>query len=253
MAIADLDRPQIIELFQVAFLDVLSHKLKQTHYVLKGGTNLRYFFSSPRCSEDMDLDISDVEAWQLEEKVDDVLDSPQLKIILRPSGLAVVETSKPKQTETTQRWKAGIRAPGQARLVRSKIEFSRRNGDDRHRLEAIPNEIVRPYGLRPPTVQHYLGEAATEQKILALAGRTQTQARDVFDLDLLLRRQPLEAGQINSEKLKAGAGRALELPFAAFRQQVVEFLEPEAQMLYDSPAAWESMQTSVAEQLEAAR
>lgn len=250
---ADLDRRQIIELFHVAFLDVLSHKLAQTRYVLKGGANLRYFFGSPRYSEDIDLDASGIDTWQLEEKVDEVLASPQLKIILRPSGLAIAETSKPKQTKTTQRWKVGISAPGQAREVRTKIEFSKRNGDGRYRLEAIPNEVVGPYGLRPPTIQHYIDGAPTEQKILALAGRTQTQARDVFDLDLLLRRQPLPSGQVDPDKLAEAAGRALELGFEEFRQQVVEFLEPDAVELYDSPHAWELMQTSVADQLEAAR
>ena len=53
---ADLDQRQIVELFHVAFLDVLSLKLEQTRYVLKGGANLRYFFGSPRYSEDIDLD-----------------------------------------------------------------------------------------------------------------------------------------------------------------------------------------------------
>ncbi|MGH2975055.1 MAG: nucleotidyl transferase AbiEii/AbiGii toxin family protein [Solirubrobacterales bacterium] len=250
---ANLDRQQIIELFHVAFLDALSHKLPQTRYVLKGGANLRYFFGSPRYSEDIDLDASDVETWQLEEKVDDVLDSPQLKIVLRPSGLAVAEISKPKQTEATQRWKVGISAPGEARLVRTKIEFSRRNGEERYRLEAIPNEIVRPYGLRPPTIQHYIDGVPTEQKILALAGRTQTQARDVFDLDLLLRRQPLPSGQLDPDKLAEAARRALGLSFEEFRQQVVEFLEPDAFVLYDSTEAWDLMQTAVADQLEAAR
>jgi predicted nucleotidyltransferase component of viral defense system len=250
--VADLDRPQIIELFHVAFLDVLSRRLEQTRYVLKGGANLRYFFGSPRYSEDLDLDAWEIQSWQLEEKVDDVLASPQLRIILRPSRLEVAETSKPKQTKTTQRWKTGIAAPGQARLVRTKIEFSNRNGEERFRLEAIPNEVVRAYGLRPPTVQHYVDGAPAEQKVRALADRAQTQARDVFDLDLLLRRQPLEAGSLPGETLKEAAGRTLELSFDEFRQQVVEFLEPDAIELYDSPEAWELMQTWVAEQLEEA-
>ena len=44
-----------------------------------------------------------------------------------------------------------------------------------------------PYGLTSPTVQHYGETAAIEQKIAALALRSETKARDVFDLDLLLR------------------------------------------------------------------
>lgn len=249
----ELARPQIIELFHLTFLDALSRRLDQTCYVLKGGANLRYFFGSPRYSEDIDLDVFGVEAWQLEQKVDDVLASPQLRILFRSSGLEVAESSKPKQTATTQRWKIAVRAPGHARLIRTKIEFSNRNGEKRYRLEAVPSGIVRPYGLRPPTVQHYVDVAATEQKLLALAGRRQTQARDVFDLDLLLRRQPLSPGSLDPEKLNAAAERALDLSFEEFRQQVVEFLEPDAVGLYDSRQAWELMQASVAEELEAAR
>jgi hypothetical protein len=41
--------------------------------------------------------------------------------------------------------------------------------------------------------------------------------------------------------------------FAAFRDQVLPFLEPDAVELYDSEAAWEQMQTFVAGTLEAAR
>ena len=58
---------------------------------------------------------------------------------------------------------------------------------------------------------------------------------------------------MDPDKLAEAAGRALELSFEEFRQQVVEFLEPDAVELYDSPEAWELMQTSVADQLEAAR
>ena len=52
-----LSNAQIIELFHVAFLDVLSSRLDPARYVLKGGTNLRYFFESLRYSEDIDLDM----------------------------------------------------------------------------------------------------------------------------------------------------------------------------------------------------
>lgn len=248
-----LANAQIIELFHVALLDALSHSLDPTRFVLKGGANLRYFFGSTRYSEDIDLDIAPMPVWHLERKVDAVLDSPQLEIILRPSGLEVAEVSKPKQTETTQRWKVGIRDPGRARLARSKIEFSKRGGDDRYRLDAVPKATVEPYGLRPPAIQHYIDDAATEQKVLALAGRAQTQARDVFDLDLLLRRGNLAGDRIERQTLTTAADRALELSFEEFRQQVVDYLEPGAAELYDSPAAWEQMQTTVAERLADAR
>lgn len=98
------------------------------------------------------------------------LASPALAITLRGAGLAVVveDVTKPKQTDTTRRWKIPVARAGQRNPVRTKIEFSNRNGDSRHELEAVPERVVRPYGLRPPPVRHYLVEPATEQKVRAL-------------------------------------------------------------------------------------
>lgn len=248
-----LNNVQVIELFHVAFLDALSSRLDPARYVLKGGANLRYFFGSMRYSEDIDLDTIGLEPWRLEEKVDGVLHAGPVDALLRSQGLTVAESSKPKQTMTTQRWKVGIELPGRPELVRTRIECSNRNGEERYRLDAVPSRIVRPYALRSPSVQHYIDDAPAEQKVEALAGRSQTQARDVFDLDLLLRRKPLPSGSLD-EKLLAEAGdRAVQLPFAAFRDQVLPFLEPDALELYNSATAWEQLQTFVAESLEEAR
>ncbi len=247
-----LSNAQITELFHVAFLNVLSKRLDPARYVLKGGANLRYFFESLRYSEDIDLDIIGVEPWGLEDKVDGVLESGAMKTVLRASSLAIAELSKPKQTATTRRWKVAIEVSGRSELVRTKIEFSNRNGERRYRLEALPSRIVAPYALRSPSVQHYTEDAPAEQKVKALAGRSETQARDVFDLDLLLRRRPLPAGSLDSQILTDAAGRALHLPFAAFRDQVLPFLEPDVVELFDTEA-WEQMQTFVAEKLEEAQ
>lgn len=248
-----LRNAQIVELFHLAFLDVLSKRLDPARYVLKGGANLRYFFDSLRYSEDIDLDVNGVEPWGLEDKIDGVLDSGPMKALLRVGGLAIAEFSKPKQTETTRRWKVGIAVSGRSEPVRTKIELSNRNGEQRYRLEAVPSRIVAPYALRSPSVQHYTGDAAAEQKVKALAGRSETQARDVFDLDLLLRRKALPAGSLDLQILADAADRALHLPYAAFRDQVLPFLEPDVVELYETEGAWEQMQTFVAETLEGAQ
>ncbi len=248
-----LSDAQVIELFHLAFLQVLQTRLDQARYVLKGGANLRFFFDSARYSEDIDLDIAGVEPWALTEKVDAALNSRPMEFILRSSGLKVVGFTKPKQTETTKRWKVSVGTSGGSNPIRTKIEFSNRNGEQRHLLEAVPGRIVDPYALRSPTVQHYTGAAATEQKVEALAGRSETQARDVFDLDLLLRREPLASGFLDPQVLSEAADRAIELPFAACRDQVLPFLEPEVAELYDSAASWEQMQIFVADKLTEAR
>ena len=248
-----LSQAQVAELFHVAFLDVLSTRLEPSRFVLKGGANLRYFFSSVRYSEDVDIDLHGKQPMNLEQKVDGILDSPGISALLRVKDVSIAEFSKPKQTTTTRRWKIAIAAPGHSDLIRTKIEFSGRNGDDRFLLEQIPREIVAPYALRPPSVQHYSAEAATEQKVKALADRSETQARDVFDLDLLLRQVQLSPGSVDSEILTRATELALLLPYAAYRDQVLPFLEPDTVELYGSSQAWEDMQTFVAETLEAAR
>jgi predicted nucleotidyltransferase component of viral defense system len=240
-----------IEAFHLGFLEVLRKRLDPQRYVLKGGANLRYFFGSVRYSEDIDFDVLGVPVTTLEGNVDAVLASSALAVTLRSAGLEVVadDVSKPKQTATTRRWKVPIALAGQrAPIIRTKIEFSSRDSDDRRAVEAVPERVVRPYGLRPPTVQHYLAEPATEQKIRALAGRSQTQARDVFDLDLLLRAPSSTIGAVDAEPRRTAADRGIELPYEAFADQVLPFLDPGVAELYDE-VSWDRMRLSVADRL----
>lgn len=252
---ATLNIPQATELFHVAFLDLLSRRLDRDRYVLKGGANLRYFFDSVRYSQDIDLDVEGVPARRLNEKIEALLSSPQLGLLLRASGMAISRRSNPKRTDTTQRWKVGLRAPGQAEEIstKTKIEFSYREGEGEYSIERIPGRIVEPYALRSPLVPHYVGVTPAEQKVLALAGRSETQARDVFDLDLLLRSHPLAAGSLDPAVLSEAAERALRLPYAAFQGQVLPFLEADSVELYEDESSWEQMQTFVGEQLEGAK
>jgi len=242
---------QVIEFFHLAFLQVLQARLDQSRYVLKGGASLRYFFGSLRYSEDIDLDAVDIEPWKLEAKVDETLTSPAIEILLRSGGLALDQVTKPKQTATTQRWKPMVTVAGRRSHVRTKIEFSHRSADPRRVLEAVPERVIAPYALRPPTMLRYTADAAIEQKVAALAHRSQTQARDLFDLELLLRLHPqaVTAGAIAPNTLGLAVERAFELSFQAFQDQVVRFLDAGIVELYDNPTAWAGMQAFVAERL----
>jgi predicted nucleotidyltransferase component of viral defense system len=242
---------QVIEFFHLAFLQVLQARLDQSRYVLKGGTNLRYFFGSLRYSEDIDLDAVEIVPWKLEAKIDEVLTSPAMEILLRSGGLELDQVTKPKQTPTTQRWKPMLTVAGRRSQVRTKIEFSHRSADARRVLEAVPERVVAPYALRPPTVLHYTANAAIEQKVAALAHRSETQARDLFDLEPLLRLHPaaVTVGAIAPNTLDLAVERAFELPFQAFQDQVVRFLDAEIVELYDNPTAWGRTQAFVAERL----
>lgn len=248
---AKLSHPQVIEWFHLAFLQVLRRRLDPSTYVLKGGVNLRYFFDSVRYSEDIDLDVTGVEIWALAEKVDGVLNSEALKLLLRTGGLRVDvdRVSKPKQTETTRRWKVPILVEGRRDPIRTKVEFSDRNGEKRFAAESVPERIVQSYAVTPPTAQHYLVEPSTEQKVVALADRRETQARDVFDLELLLRRRPLDLDSVDAATRKRAADCGLALPYEAFQDQVRPFLDPGVGELYDEDS-WESMRLFVANELE---
>ncbi len=237
---------QAIECFHLCFLGVLRTNLDQKRYILKGGVNLRYFFSSVRYSEDIDLDMTAGAPWRHEAQVDKTLESAALHATLRASRIRVIteDISKPKQTATTRRWKIPLEVAGQSDPLRTKVEFSDRNGDTRHTFESILDEVVAPYGIRPPSVQHYLLAPATEQKVVALADRSETQARDVFDLDMLFRRSGLEAGAVPVDVRARAADAAARLPYEAFLDQVVPFLEPAVVSAYDR-RTWEQMQEYV--------
>jgi len=246
------DKVEVIELFHVAFLDVLAKRVDRARYVLKGGANLRFFFNSLRYSEDIDLDLCGEQPWRLQEKVDALLAGGPLHLVLRAAGLRIAEVSPHKQTETSQRWKVAIEHA--AGTVRTKIEFSNRGDlDPRRRVDVIPQRIVSPHALRAPAVQHYVDDAPAGQKIAALAYRSETQARDIFDLDLLLRQRQLAVGVVDPELLGKAAEIALHLPYGVFEDQVLPFLEQDARELYEGPEAWEAIQIFVADSLERAR
>jgi len=250
---AGLPLLETVEVFHISFLGVLQVRLSQDSYVLKGGANLRYFFNSPRYSADMDFDADSVSRWKLESKVDEVLASRPLAMVLGTRGISMDRVTKPKQTDTTQRWKAIMSASNLTEEVPSTIEFSRGGADTRNRLEQVPPAIVQPYALRPPTVRRYLAEAMIEQKISALVHRAETEARDVFDLDLLFRQSPnaLGPGAISPERIQAAMDRVLEITFEAYHSLVVRFLNPDVIELYESRGAWEQIRSAVVARIQA--
>jgi hypothetical protein len=246
-----------IEAFHLAFLAALATKIPQDRYVVKGGAALRYWFGSVRYSEDIDLDAAGITADDLGERVGSLLAGPAVTALLRSAGVTPRDVRAVKATSTTRRWKLALALAGQDPPVRTKVEFSFRRAelDPRSVLEPVPQRIAGPYALRPPSARHYTAAAAGEQKVGALAGRAETQARDVFDLELLLRGWPdaLAPGRVPTGILDLAIERAFELPFAAFRSQVAPFLEGAVLEIHDTPEAWAACQSFVAERLLAVR
>jgi predicted nucleotidyltransferase component of viral defense system len=247
-----LNDTQLREVFHFSFLDRLLKLSDPGMYVLKGGVNLRFFFNSPRYSEDMDLDVLAGSVDTLKKNGYKILQDAAFKRSLRTYGITDVEINDPvkaKQTETTQRFKFGLITTANQRLP-TKVEFSRRaKPADNYVMEMINPEIARQYGKRSYHCNHYSGENAVYQKILALAGRPATQARDVFDLDLLQAggyANSIKSNKKLTKELRIKASEALmSLTFDDFKGQVAEFLDLENRTHYDSPSTWEQIQENI--------
>lgn len=244
---------QITEIFHLILLRVLLSG--EAHWcTLKGGANLRYFFASPRYSNDIDLDFHHKASWTVAKRVGSVLEGRQIALLARQAGVEIAEVSATKQTETTLRWKVGLGAVEHHELIRTKVELSGRDAESTDvEFAVVPNSIVKPYGLLSPTVLHYGPTAAINQKIAALALRSETKARDIFDLDLLLRKRHAEGSALaglDPTHASDAAQRALSTPFASFASEVAPFLDADLAAIYDE-AQWDAMRISVGSDLEA--
>ena len=240
------DTPQqIIEYFHLLFLMHLSRVLAQHAYVLKGGCNLRFFMKSIRYSENLDLDLQILSKETLTKNVDKVLASPILQKTLKARGIELKHCSKPKQTETTQRWKVLLQTQSMNLSIPTKIEFSRRGIEGGYTLEHVDPEILQPHALFPIFTQHYTLAQALKQKIEALAQRRETQCRDVFDIEHLL----CQGATISLEDVKPLIHEAMErctsLSFSDYKSQVVTFLEKSYQEVYGSPETWDKINWKV--------
>ena len=130
-----------------------------------------------------------------------------------------------------------------------------------HRAQAVqvvpgrPRLVPRParrLGGVPARIKHYLPPDAIEQKIRALADRSTTEPRDVFDLDHLFRQYPdaLAQSRPDPKKTLAAKERAIDIPYDDYKTLVVEFLEEDIVVLYGTEPAWSDMVLRVVERLE---
>lgn len=245
---------QIVELFHLLFIRQLATGADRARFALKGGCNLRFYFGSVRYSEDLDLDVLEMPRGTLKNKVDRLLRAPALALPLQAQGVTVVDVTAPKQTDTTQRWKVGLRTAGGSVPLRTKVEFSRRRGgaDEDLAVEPVGAALARAHGTPPPVLQHYLAPAALRQKIQALLGRPQTQARDVFDLQLLRARVqtlPRLDAELRS-RMPQAIDRVLSLSYDDYLGQVVAYLAPDEGEPFRDRAAWDAMQVEIVELLQ---
>lgn len=241
-----------VELFHLHFIRILAVGRDKVSYPIKGGGNLRFYFGSIRYSEDLDLDVRDVARHVLKERVESILRSQPLTETLQTIGIQVTSISAPKQTDITQRWKIQLRVSGRAVDLHTKIEFSRRSAEGEVKLDPIDPALLKRYKLMPILACHYLLRSAIRQKVGALVGRKEVQARDVFDLSVLFARagNDLSGYADLRPQIPAAVSRVWAISYGEYKSQVVAYLVPEQADPYSSEEAWEAIQVQVVDALE---
>ncbi len=152
-------------------------------------------------------------------------------------GIEIETVSEPKQTETTQRWKLTLRCSPSRLPVHTKIEFSRRGLDQGTEFGPVDSQLIADYTLAPILSTHYNRDRALYHKLEALAGLSETQARDVFDLYHLRHSGARLSGLSVSEELVVTAQEtALRVGYRDFLGQVVAYLPANYQEQYSDPA-----------------
>lgn len=246
---------QLREVFHLQFLRWAGRKFAPGQYCVKGGVNLRLFFSSIRYSEDMDIDIARASGEKIQKTVMTILATRPLLDSLKTFGIERVvppDLTKAKQTETTQRFKIHLLTSGGEDLF-TKIEFSRRGLKGSRVVESVSADILRFYKMAPLLVPHYDAASAVAQKIEVVAQRAILQARDIFDLFILSSQyeEPEGTGvQVIQTLLKKAHDHVFLVGYHQFRDTVVAYLGHEDQKAYSSPAIWDEIRLKTARFLE---
>jgi len=251
-----LNTMKMREFFHLAFLRALVRKVPTSSFAVKGGSNLRFFFSSDRYSEDIDLDIHDVPVHVLKEGVMSILGSSGLTDTARSLGIERIrppDVARAKQTETVQRFKVHLLTFAGEDLA-TKVEFSRRGLDAPIRAEPVLPEVLAAYRLAPLIVPHYTAGTAVRQKVQALLTRRQPEARDVFDLYVLSPQPEARAlvlgDHFSADELRRAIDRIDSIEYERYRDTVVGFLSPEDQERYDQSGTWDQIRLAVIEMIE---
>jgi len=185
----------------------------------------------------------------------DILVNRNFLDVLKTFGIE--EVVKPdiqvaKQTDTTQRFKVHLKTKSGLDLP-TKVEFSRREGVDHAVNEHIPSEVLRDYKMAGCVVPHYEVNAAVVQKIEALGQRSKTEARDIFDINLLSSQYSHSENKLpklKTELIERAHENVFIIDFIQYREVVVKFLSEEDQKIYDSEEVWDDIQLKTAQLIE---
>jgi len=251
---------QIREAFHVLLLREIGPPM-QLALRLKGGVNLRLFFGSVRYSEDMDLDADARLREQLRGRMRAIMQAPPFRPRLRALGVELDIPARPsKDTETVLRHKLGLVVGGVRYPTKVEISFRPMAPGLTPVLEAPPSQAVGDYlepGQRFEPTGHYDHHSAVQQKIVALASRSEVQARDVFDLAMLIDLRPGDLdlrrlrSSLSDELLARAHDRIFEIGVDMFRDQVADYLAPEIRDA--TQARWDDARIDAATLLDTIR
>ena len=251
----DYTHRQQREAFHLLFLERFLKLADPSLFVLKGGLNLRFFFNSPRFSEDMDLDVLGGSVTTLKKNGYRVLGDRGFVRSLAAFGIAnllVNDPERAKHTETTQRFRARLVTTSRETWP-TKVEFSRRASVGTFLNEPVSPRVVRPYQRLALPCQHYDGRSAALQKVEALGSRTEPQVRDAFDIYVLWLGGHWPA-DLGASIEPASRNRALEsllaLDYPQYQGQVLDYLEGDARIRFAGLDRWREISETVFDLVE---
>lgn len=238
------------EIVHILILEELAGVHGGRAVALKGGVNLRLFFESVRYSEDIDLDGERSSSAAIRSTIKGIFQNRAFLGRLRELGIRGLDPGEGpnKDSPTTFRYKFGVVLPGGIRHP-TKVEVSFRppHPEDATKIEAVPARFCEEYGIPSMSVCRYALEAAARQKIDALVGRREVQARDVFDLYTLVGKGfgddllAFLARTTTRDTLESARERAFAITFSEYEGQVVEFLGTDARERYGTNGAWDEI------------
>ena len=246
----DFTHRQQREAFHILFLEGLLGRMDPSLFVLKGGLNLRFFFGSPRFSEDMDIDVLGSSVETLKRNGYRVLDDRGFRRSLAAFGISellVNDPARAKHTATTQRFRVRLVTTA-GETWPTKVEFSRRGDGGTFRADPISPDVVRAYHRLAMPCQHYDAGSTVLQKLNALAGRREPQTRDAFDLYVLWLGGHWDAavpGGIGTETRSLALENLLAFSYADYRGQVLDYLEPETLSQFGGETRWQMLVETV--------
>ena len=213
-----------LDLLQYQVISAIFSRSIGHELALKGGFALRALFGSERSTKDIDLQ-QDGREYDLR-RLQKIMRA-SIKDALNTGLLKEISITEPKQTDTVARWKI-IGKTNNRSGIHLTIEVSRRGMPPANYLTIRP--FADPSKSRiSPLVLTYNQDALIASKIYAFLSETRMAARDLYDIDILIRMKAVPPAEMIQSLKKKGVVekiyRKLEMiTWEIFRADVLPYL-----------------------------